>query len=317
MTRLLDRKRRSWLAAVTGATVGLVAWAMPATSTAQTPGPPGSSGGFTGLSPARLVDTRTAGGPLCAGQVLDVPVTGINDVPSSGVDSVVLNVTAIAPSQASFLTVFPHGAARPNASNLNFTAQTTIPNLVIAKVGDSGHVSIYNDSGCVDVAADIPGWFAAAVSTPPPPPPPPLPPPPPPPFASTGSSPASQPASTEPSPRDVLLQPGLRCFSTGEVKVSGPQVTEPVAAALVEWFVYAGYWSHESYSFWWWTGSANPSSPVWDLICNGGWVAAYVWVWDYAAQSWADSRWAVNVMSPYGGWDNSYYSCHSYGPPFD
>ena len=159
MARFTDRK--TWLAAVTCATVGMAAWAMPVTSSAQTLSPAGSSEGFTGLTPARLVDTRTAGGPVCAGQVLDVAVTGANGVPSAGVDSVVLNVTAISPSQASFLTVFPRGAARPNASNLNFTAQTTIPNLVIAKVGDSGQVSIYNHSGCVDIAADIAGWFAS------------------------------------------------------------------------------------------------------------------------------------------------------------
>ena len=85
-------------------------------------------------------------------------------VPATGVTSVVLNVTAAnASGPQSFLTVWPKGTTRPLASNLNFTAGVSVPNLVVARVGDGGSVSIYNDSGTVDVVADVQGWYSNAV----------------------------------------------------------------------------------------------------------------------------------------------------------
>jgi hypothetical protein len=124
---------------------------------------------FTGLTPARLLDTRPGNvtvdgqfagiGPVANNATLNLTVVGRGGVPASGVGAVVLNVTVTEPSQQGFLTVFPTGAARPNASNLNFVAGQTIPNLVIAKVGTNGQVSIYNNLGNTHVIADVVGWF--------------------------------------------------------------------------------------------------------------------------------------------------------------
>ena len=47
----------------------------------------------------------------------------------------------------------------PLASNLNFVANQTVPNLVIAKLGANGQVSLFNSSGSTDIVADIVGWF--------------------------------------------------------------------------------------------------------------------------------------------------------------
>jgi hypothetical protein len=74
------------------------------------------------------------------------------------VQSVTLNVTAVGPTQAGFVTVFPAGSGRPEASNLNFVARQTVANLVVAKVGSNGAVSFYNQSGSVDLLADVVGW---------------------------------------------------------------------------------------------------------------------------------------------------------------
>jgi hypothetical protein len=123
---------------------------------------------FVGVTPARLSDTRNS--PTIDGQSSNtgpIPPTGIalvtvvnrGGVPATGVGAVVLNVTATNPTTASFVTVWPKGAARPTASNLNFVAGQTVPNMVIAKVGADGQVSIYNDSGSVDVVVDVLGWF--------------------------------------------------------------------------------------------------------------------------------------------------------------
>jgi hypothetical protein len=57
--------------------------------------------------------------------------------------------------------VYPTGTTRPLASNLNFVAGQTIPNLVIAKIGSGGRVSIFNNLGSTVVVADVQGWFTA------------------------------------------------------------------------------------------------------------------------------------------------------------
>ena len=76
--------------------------------------------------------------------------------------AVVLNVTVTAPGKPGFLTVYAAGATRPTASNLNFSANETIPNLVIVPVGTGGKVSIYNGStGTVQIIGDASGYFVS------------------------------------------------------------------------------------------------------------------------------------------------------------
>ena len=84
-------------------------------------------------------------------------------LPVSGVGAVALNVTVTEPSAWGFLTVFPTGASRPAASNLNFVAGQTVPNMVIAKVGADGQVSFFNQFGSTHVIVDVTGWFPVAV----------------------------------------------------------------------------------------------------------------------------------------------------------
>ncbi len=48
------------------------------------------------------------------------------------------------------------------ASNLNFVAGQTVPNLVMVKVGPGGIVNLFNSSGATDVIADVAGWYGAS-----------------------------------------------------------------------------------------------------------------------------------------------------------
>ncbi len=120
------------------------------------------------LSPYRLLDTRNGiGAPrarLGQDATLDVRVTGVpgSGVPADGVDAVVLNVTVDQPTAESYLTVWPAGDTFPVASSLNYVPGQTVPNLVIAKVGAGGMVSLYNAFGSVDVIADVVGCFSAS-----------------------------------------------------------------------------------------------------------------------------------------------------------
>ncbi len=58
--------------------------------------------------------------------------------------------------------MFPTGAPRPTASNLNFVAGETVPNLVVAKIGVGGKVSLFNRFGGTHLIADVAGWFPEA-----------------------------------------------------------------------------------------------------------------------------------------------------------
>jgi hypothetical protein len=74
---------------------------------------------------------------------------------------VVLNVTATSPTAASFVTVYPDGSTRPVASNLDFAAGETIPNLVVVPVTD-GKVDFYNNLGTVNLIADLAGYYTSS-----------------------------------------------------------------------------------------------------------------------------------------------------------
>jgi hypothetical protein len=121
---------------------------------------------YVGTSPIRILDTRDGTGTggatnrLGPNGTIDLTVAGVAGVPASGVTSVVLNVTVTEPAgPESFLTLFPTGTARPLASNLNFVAGETVPNLVIVRL-QNGKVSIFNNVGSTHVVADVQGWFS-------------------------------------------------------------------------------------------------------------------------------------------------------------
>ena len=126
---------------------------------------------FTSVVPARLLDTRSkaatidgayaGGGPLHGGAELKLSVTNRGGVPANGVVAVVLNVTVVNPTDLGFLTVWPSGSIRPLASNLDFEPNQTVPNLVVAKVGAGGQVSLFGSAAATDLVVDVVGWFPA------------------------------------------------------------------------------------------------------------------------------------------------------------
>lgn len=125
---------------------------------------------YVPVAPARILETR-ANRPTVDGVAMGVgrlgpagttmvPVLGRAGVPARGVGAVVVNVTGIAPSEATFLTVYPAGVAAPNASTLNLGAGQVFANAAIVKVGTSGAITVANNQGWTDVAVDVVGWFA-------------------------------------------------------------------------------------------------------------------------------------------------------------
>jgi len=144
-----------------------------------TGGAPVAEGGFTGVTPKRLLDTRPDGsgvtqrtgcvGPtdgFGTGRALRVTgtVNAQNTTVPDNASAVALNVTVVTPGAAGFLTVYPTGAAKPNASTLNFTAGQVVPNGTVVKVGDGGQINLFANAGCPQVIVDVVGYYVGAAA---------------------------------------------------------------------------------------------------------------------------------------------------------
>ena len=130
----------------------------------------GSDPAFVGTIPTRVLDTRNGiGGPtarIAPGATLRVPIAGESvdrtdgastTIPTDAI-AVAANVTAVDASAAGYLTVWPCGAPRPVASNVNFPPGGTVANGVVAPLGDDGAICIFSSQGA-DVLVDVVGWF--------------------------------------------------------------------------------------------------------------------------------------------------------------
>lgn len=143
--------------------VGLLGFA-PAAHAAVT-----SNVDFVAVTPQRLADTRTnwsdprgTGKLVGAGQTLQVVVAGSGarssePIPSNA-SSVSLNVTVTEAQGSGFVTVFPCGEPRPLASNLNYSTGQTVPNAVIAAVGEGRKVCLFA-STATHLIVDLNGYM--------------------------------------------------------------------------------------------------------------------------------------------------------------
>ena len=119
---------------------------------------------FHAVTPCRLVDTRTATGPLggpplAAGAVRAFNLAGACGV-SSGATAVALNVTAADASAPGALTLFPGTGTPPGTRTISFPAGvnravSTLSGLV------EGTVSVHNAQavGSVNLVVDVVGFF--------------------------------------------------------------------------------------------------------------------------------------------------------------
>jgi hypothetical protein len=123
---------------------------------------------FTGVQPARLLDTRVGsefttvdglsvgGGRAAAGAITSVTVVGRAGVPAEA-SAVAVNVTAVSPALGGYLTVFPCGEPLPLASTLNVAAGAIVANSAIVKVGASGSICVLSNVD-TDVVVDVNGY---------------------------------------------------------------------------------------------------------------------------------------------------------------
>ena len=201
--------------------------------------------------------------PIAANQRIELQVVGasvsapdgtVSAIPS-GVSAVALNITAVSPGAAGYATVWPCGAPRPEASNLNFVAGSVVANGVIAPVGASGKVCFFSNV-TTHFLVDIAGWFAGGVGG--------------------GGAGADAPAFVGATPLRVLdtrngiggpkvrIQPGatitVPMAGVGVKLSSGAAATIPVDATAVAVNVTAVETSQPGYFTVWPCGTARPEA---------------------------------------------------------
>lgn len=114
---------------------------------------------LTPLTPARILDTRDGvGAPkvrVGSGSPLVLAIAGQGGIPSAGVDSVVLNLTSVGPSENGWITAWPTGSERPTVANLSYRKGETIPNMIVCKVGADGKINIQPSVGDLELVGDV------------------------------------------------------------------------------------------------------------------------------------------------------------------
>jgi hypothetical protein len=120
--------------------------------------PSDNDGLFVPIRPVRIQDTRVPfARPLAESTVMRVRAN-LPPLPASDVAAAMLNVTATLSKAAGFLTIYPAGAPRPQASNLNVEfAGQTIPNAVVATLS-GGSFDAFSQPGN-HLIVDVSGYF--------------------------------------------------------------------------------------------------------------------------------------------------------------
>lgn len=111
----------------------------------------------TSMSIAGAVDAGPSGGALPPQLALAIDVVDGAGVPADA-QMVALSVTAVSPQAAGHLTVYACDATElPEASNLNYLAGTTVPNLALSRIAPDGTVCIATHA-VTDVVVDVVGY---------------------------------------------------------------------------------------------------------------------------------------------------------------
>ncbi|MGM1064140.1 RCC1 domain-containing protein [Saccharothrix sp. Mg75] len=112
---------------------------------------------FVPTAPKRVLDTRTAGtGPVEDALGLDLSWT----LPDTAT-AVVLNLTAVRPTEATHVRVSPYGQQAPAVSSLNVGPGEIRANQVTATLSAHREVLLTNNAGTVHLVADLAGYYVA------------------------------------------------------------------------------------------------------------------------------------------------------------
>lgn len=104
--------------------------------------------------------------PMTTGQVESFQVAGVGGIPSTGVSSAVLVISAVNPVGDGALKLYPDGSSVPDTSSLLYSSGVNATNTDIVEVGSDGAIEVTNTYGTsTDVAVTIEGYFSTAAGT--------------------------------------------------------------------------------------------------------------------------------------------------------
>jgi len=92
------------------------------------------------VTPCRVLDTRTAGGPFHG--ELDIDVQASACAPPANAQGFMVGATAVPPTALGYLTLWGHRLHQPNASTLNDYDAAIASNMAIVATTD-GSISAY------------------------------------------------------------------------------------------------------------------------------------------------------------------------------
>ncbi|MEV1287368.1 hypothetical protein [Micromonospora sp. NPDC049679] len=119
----------------------------------------GKGGDFVALN-TELLDTRSGVNvPVVAKSVTSVAALGVGGIPTSGVRALLVDITGINPTANTFLTVYPKGATRPEASSINVSKGEVLSNSVVVTAGTDGKIDVFNHLGSTHFKLDVQGYF--------------------------------------------------------------------------------------------------------------------------------------------------------------
>ncbi len=125
------------------------------------PGKYASQSAFRGVTPARAYDSRLDV-RAHAGKVIRVPLGGRYGLPATP-EGVFVNLTAVHPSTAGFLTAYNCGTL-PATSTVNYRASDVVANSTMVALSSGGDLCVYT-SAATDVLVDVLGSMGSTTST--------------------------------------------------------------------------------------------------------------------------------------------------------
>ncbi len=132
----------------------------------QTPAPTydrSALGGYSPLEPQRILDTRDGTGgrghPLGSGELMSVALAGRYGIPDDAT-AVVVNITAIRPTEATYLLMWNGEVPRPEATSVTALPGRATAGLTVCQLNDVGQGVLYNHAGDVDLVFDLVGYFS-------------------------------------------------------------------------------------------------------------------------------------------------------------
>jgi hypothetical protein len=142
--------------------VGMQIALRPSTPASATPFPAGAV--YLPVTPTRIVDSRTGlgmpgGAPVMIGAdaAFHVQVTG--PVVPAGAVAVTFSIAYTEGQGPGYLTVYPAGIDRPNASNLNKVGPGPVASLVTVRLGTDGDVVVFNERSATNLVIDVSGYY--------------------------------------------------------------------------------------------------------------------------------------------------------------